>query len=444
LNSHGQNELREKSLLERDDQVIAKLQKLRFNPAVVVGGTGSTLVLEDGRELIDLSAGWGAAILGYGHPAIRDAMQKVAQSPAGVGLISVVSEPSVALAEKLLAITPGPGTRRVWIGHSASDANEAVIRALKAATGRGRFISFAGSWHGGTVGSMGVSGHPALDATSRSEGLHLLPYPNAYRDREGHAENIVSQFDVWAAQEGGDYAAIFIEPIQSDGGVHVPPPGFLQQIAEICRKHGILVVSDEAKVGLGRTGSLHAFAPDGWVPDIVVFGKGLGGGLPIGAAIGPAHVMDFASGFALQTLHGNPYATSAALAVLQTIEREDLTTRATAAGHALKAGFAALQQKHPCIGDVRGRGLSLGVEIVKDRHTKAPDKLKAIKIALRTYELGALFYYVSPDGNVLEFTPPLIISDSEIEAALKIINQAVLDVEANLIDDATAQGFAAW
>jgi 4-aminobutyrate aminotransferase len=444
LKRRGQIELGEKSLLERDVQVIAKLQKLRFNPAAVVGGTGSTLLLEDGRKLIDLSAGWGAAILGYGHPAIQDAMQKAAQSPAGVGLISVVSEPSVSLAEKLLALTPGHGERRVWIGHSASDANEAVIRVLRTATGRKKFISFAGSWHGGTVGSMGVSGHPALDAKSRSEGLHLLPYPNAYRDLEGHAEHIILQFEVWAEKNGCYHAAIFIEPIQSDGGVNVPPPGFLRQIAEICRKHGILVVSDEAKVGLGRTGSLHAFAQDSWLPDVVVFGKGLGGGLPIGAAIGPAHIMDFASSVALQTLHGNPYSTSAALAVLEAIELDNLTARAIDAGKALEVGLAVLKQKHACIGDVRGRGLVLGVEIVKDRHTKSPDKLKAIKIALRAYELGALFYYVAPDGNVLEFTPPLIISDGEIESALKIINQAILDVEANLIDDATAQGFAAW
>jgi 4-aminobutyrate aminotransferase len=432
------------SLLERDGQAIAKLQKLRFNPAVVVSGTGSTLLLEDGRTLIDLSAGWGAAILGYGHPAIKEAMQKAAENPAGVGLISVVSEPSVRLAEKLLALTPGHGDRRVWIGHSASDANEAVIRALKASTGREKFISFAGSWHGGTVGSMCVSGHPALDATSRSQGLHLLPYPNAYRDPEGYAEDIVSEFSVWAEQHGRNYAAFLIEPIQSDSGVNVPPPGFMKNIAEICREHGILTVSDEAKVGLARTGRLHAFAHDDWLPDIVVFGKGLGGGLPIGAAIGPAHIMDFASGFALQTLHGNPYSTSAALAVLETIEHENHAARATRAGNSFKAGFELLKQKHPCIGDVRGRGLAIGVEIVKDRHIKLPDKLKTIKIALRAYELGALFYYVAPDGNVLEFTPPLVISDRELASALEIIDQAMLYVEANLIDDATAQGFAAW
>jgi 4-aminobutyrate aminotransferase len=432
------------SLLQRDGQVIAKLQKLRFNPAAVVGGTGSTLLLEDGRKLIDLSAGWGAAILGYGHPAIKEAMQKAAENPAGVGLISVVSEPSVRLAEKLLALTPGRGDRRVWIGHSASDANEAVIRALKAATGREKFISFAGSWHGGTIGSMGVSGHPALGTTSRSEGLHLLPYPNAYRDPEAHAEIIITQFALWAEQNGQNYAAFFIEPIQSDGGIHVPPSGFLKAIAATCKQHGIITVSDEAKVGLARTGSLHAFAHDDWLPDIVVLGKGLGGGLPIGSAIGPARIMDFASGFALQTLHGNPYSTSAALAVLQTIESENLAAHAADAGNALKAGFEVLKQKHPCIGDVRGRGLAIGVEIVKDRQIKSPDKLKAIKIALRAYELGALFYYVAPDGNVLEFTPPLVISDGEIETALSIINQAIMDVEANLIDDATAQGFAAW
>jgi 4-aminobutyrate aminotransferase len=431
-------------LLERDNQAIAKLQKLRFNPAAVTGGSGSTLFLDDGRKLIDLSAGWGAAILGYGHPAIKDAMRSASENPAGAGLISLVSEPSVALAERLLALTPGHGERRVWIGHSASDANEAVIRALKAATGRDKFISFAGSWHGGTVGSMGVSGHPALDTSARSAGLHLVPYPNAYRDPQSHAERIVAQFEVWAEQEGRNHAAFFIEPIQSDGGVHVPPPGFLKQIAGICHRHGVLVVSDEAKVGLARTGSLHAFAHDDWVPDIVVLGKGLGGGLPIGAAIGPARIMDFTSGFALQTLHGNPYSTSAAQAVLNTIEQDNLAARAAQAGALLRDGFVALAQKHPCIGDVRGRGLTMGVEIVKDRHAKTPDKLKAIKIALRAFELGVLFYYVAPTGNVLEFTPPLIISDTEIDVALQVISQSIANVDSNFIDDETALRFAAW
>jgi 4-aminobutyrate aminotransferase len=169
-------------LLDRDNQSIARLQKLRFNKASVVGGSGARLILEDGCSVIDLSAGWGSAILGYGHPAIKRALAKTAESPAGTGLISLVSEPAVLLAERLLALTPAAGERRVWFGHSASDANEAMVRALKAATGRTMFISFAGSWHGGTVGSMGVSGHPALDAHARSEGLHLVPYPNAYRD----------------------------------------------------------------------------------------------------------------------------------------------------------------------------------------------------------------------------------------------------------------------
>jgi 4-aminobutyrate aminotransferase len=432
------------TLLARDGRAIAKLQKLRFNPAAVVGGSGSNLVQDDGRTILDLSAGWGAALLGYGHPSIKQAMERVAAHPAGVGLISVASEPAIALAEKLLALTPGRGERRVWIGHSASDANEAMIRALKAATGREKFVSFAGSWHGGSVGSMSVSGHPALDATSRSAGLHLLPYPNAYRDPEGKAGQIIAEFAKWADDVGQEYAAFFIEPIQSDGGVHVPPPGFMKQIAGICRKHGIYTVADEAKVGLARSGRLHAFSHDDWVPDIIVFGKGLGGGLPIGAAVGPAAIMDFASGFALQTLHGNPYSASAALAVLETVKSEDIAARVAQTGAVFQQGLAALQQKHACIGDVRGRGLSLGVEIVEDRHTKQAAKLKAIKIALRAYELGALFYYVSPDGNVLEFTPPLTISEDEIGRALSIIDQAIVDVEANFIDDETALGYAAW
>jgi 4-aminobutyrate aminotransferase len=432
------------SLLARDTASLSRLQKLRFNPAAVTGGRGSRLTLEDGREVIDFSAGWASSLLGYGHPTVAAALARVAANPAGSGLISVVSSPAVELAEALLALFPGDGDRRVWLGHSASDANETMVRALSAATGRKRFLTFAGSWHGGTMGAMAVSGHPALLADARSPGLGLVPYPDAYRDPANIADRTIEALKRQLSSEGQDFAAFFMEPIQSDGGIHVPPPGFLGALAALCRRHGILVVCDEAKVGLGRTGSFHAFTQDGFEPDILVLGKGLGGGLPIGAAIGPASVMDFASGFALQTLHGNPFCASAALAVLETIAQEGLVDRAHKAGARLRAGLEALALKHALIGDVRGRGLVLGVELVTDRLQKTPAKLATLRLVNRALALGVLLYYVGPHGNVLEFTPALTIADADIDGGLERLDQAFADIAAGMISDEEVADYAAW
>ena len=240
--------------------------------------------------------------------------------------------PAVELAEKLLSIVPERAAGRVWLGHSGSDANETVARAVIAASGRPRIISFRGAYHGGTTGSMAISGHPVQSGVAKAAGLTLIPYPNPYRDGGEEAaeasalDHLRSLFD--GPVPPGEVAALFLEPIQSDGGMIVPPPGFFKEVERLCRRHGILVVADEVKVGLGRSGMLHCFQHLGIEPDIVVFGKGLGGGLPVSAAVGPEAIMNHKAAFSFQTTHGNPVCASAALAVLATIERDDLAANA--------------------------------------------------------------------------------------------------------------------
>ena len=258
---------------------------------------------------------------------------------AAAGILSAASEPAVRLAEKLLSITPGGSDRRVWLGHSGSDANETVARAVTEATGRPRILAFSGAYHGGTVGSMAVSGHSAQAGVAKAAGLTLVPYPDPYRpfggDPTGGAvlAHVEELFATTCPPE--EVAAFFLEPIQADGGLIVPPPGFFAGLARLCARHGILTVCDEVKVGLARTGRLHAFEHEDFVPDIIVFGKGLGGGLPISAAVGPERIMNHRSAFSFQTLHGNPASASAALAVLETIEAEGLAGRAAEVGAVL-------------------------------------------------------------------------------------------------------------
>ena len=434
------------TLGERDDASIAGIQKLRFNPLAAHGGHGSYLTADDGRAILDLSASATAASLGYGHPAVIEAVTKAMADMAGASLLMYPNEPAAALAEALLETMPGDAERRVWYGHSGSDANDAASRVLEAATGRHRFISFIGSYHGGVAGSMSISGHTAMTHTLPRPGLVLLPYPDPYRPRFS-ADDVLDMLDYQFATTcpPEQVAAVFIEPIMSDGGLIVPPAGFLMALEERCRRHGILTVLDEVKVGLGRSGVLHAFSHEGLEPDMVVLGKGIGGGLPLSALIGPASIMDHRPAFAIQTTGGNPVCTAAGLAVLRTVLDEDLPSRAEQVGGALADGLRRLAERHEMIGDVRGRGLAIGVDLVEDRESRKPvPATTTAKVIVRAYELGASFIYVGLAANVLEITPPLTLSDAECEEGLAIIDRALGDVAAGLVPDEAVQAYMNW
>jgi 4-aminobutyrate aminotransferase len=434
------------ALYERDKATIATLQKLRFFPLAVAGGRGARVVEDDGRELIDLSGAWGAASLGYGHPAWVEAISRAAASPAGASVLSAANRPATGLAEKLLAAFPGSGDNKVWFGHSGSDANEAVFRAVTRATGRTGVIAFVGAYHGCTVGSMAFSGHSVQAGATKAEGLLLLPYPDPYRpyrdDPTGGA--ILDELRRRLEAAPDHFAAAFIEPIQSDGGLIVPPAGFFRAFAQICREFGVLVVCDEVKVGLGRSGRLHCFEHEDFTPDILTIGKGLGGGLPLSAAIGPSRILDCASAFAMQTLHGNPICASAGLAVLETIEREELIQAAESKGQRLRDGLQKLAARHSLIGDIRGRGLACGVELVTDSQCRSPASRATAKLVYRAYELGLVLYYVGMNSNVLEMTPPLTITDQDIDAALDILDETFDDVITGRVSDESLADFTGW
>ncbi|MGS1096570.1 aspartate aminotransferase family protein (plasmid) [Aquamicrobium terrae] len=434
------------SLRQRDAACIAEIGRLRFSPLSLVGGRGNRLIEEGGREVLDLSGSAGPAMLGYSHPAIVEAVEQSVRSMAGASLLLYPNEPAVSLAERLLALTPGTGERRVWFGHSGSDANDCALRVLAAATGRSRFISFIGSYHGNLSGSMGISGHTAMTHTLPRPGVLLLPYPDPYRPRFS-AEEVLSlldyQFETTCPPD--QVAAVFIEPLMSDGGLIVPSPGFLKALEARCRRHGIRIVVDEVKVGLARSGLLHCFQHEGLTPDLVVFGKALGGGLPLSAVVGPREIMDHAPAFALLTTAGNPVAAAAGNAALRTIETEGLVERSARIGKLFADGLRALGDRHEIIGDVRGRGLAIGVDLVEDRTTRAPvPATTTAKIIYRGYELGAAFTYVGLKANVLEFMPPLTLTEDEVAEGIAIVDRAMADVAAGKVSDADVASFMMW
>lgn len=434
-------------LYARERKSVSSMAHLRFFPQAVVGGSGAYLTADDGRRLLDFAASWGAASLGHSHPAVRAAVDRALSDQAGASYLSSANEGCVLLAEKLLSLVPERARGRVWFGHSGSDANETVARMVVAATGRPRILAFDGAYHGGTVGSMAVSGHPAQQGT-RAAGLTLVPYPNSYAAdtpqaaSEAALAHLDQLFETKIAPD--EIAAFFIEPIQSDGGMLVPPDGFFKAVEERCRRHGILIVSDEVKVGLGRSGRFNAFDHSGIAPDIVVFGKGLGGGLPISAVVGPEAIMNHAVAFSLQTVHGNPVCAAAALAVLETIERDRLAENAARTGRVLRDGLNALARRHALIGDVRGHGLALGVELVGDRAGRTPATRETALTVYRAFQLGLVLYYVGVRSNVLEFTPPLTLTESEAREGLAILDQALTDVAAGRVDEALLADFAGW
>jgi len=437
------------NLINRDEKVIAGIEKIRFSPIAPIGGDGCYIIEENGRRLLDFSGSWGAAGLGYSNSAITEAITQASKSMASVSLLSYASEPAISLAEELISIVPGDTSRKVWFGHSGSDANDMVVRLLEAATGRKKFITFYGAYHGGISGSIAVSGHSSQKHSPRREGVFYLSYPNTYRsDIDNNLpENILKKldklFDTTCPPK--EVAAVFIEPIQSDGGVIVPPSGFMKSLEKKCKEHGILIVVDEVKVGLGRSGLMHAFEYEDLTPDIITFGKSLGGGLPLSAVVGPSEIMDFAPAFSILTTSGNPVCVSAGITVLKTIQNENLISNANVIGNNLQEGLRQLANKHELIGDVRGRGLAIGVELVKNRNKdKKAAKLATAKIVYRAYELGLVIFYVGMESNVLELTPPLIMSQNESKLGLEILDQAFTDVSNGLVPDTAIEKYKGW
>lgn len=434
-------------LYARDSAALSSLQKLRFFPLAVARGEGCYLFEEDGRRLLDLSASWGAASLGHAHPALRAAVDQAMAAQAGASILSGTNAPAVHLAETLLRLTDGSTDRRVWLGHSGSDANETVARIVPAVTGRPRIMAFSGAYHGGTQGSMAVSGHTAQAGAVKDHGLTLVPYPDPFRpfegDKTGAALLGYIETLLQTTCPGSEVACFFMEPVQADGGLIVPPPDFLKKLAQICAHYGILTVCDEVKVGLARTGALHCFQHEDFTPDILVLGKGLGGGLPVSAVIGPAKIMDHATAFSMQTLHGNPICASAALAVLNVIETDALAQSAQRVGQCLMDQISELATDVPEIGEIRGRGLAIGVELVAPE-TGEPDADLTRKTVFRAWQLGAVFYYVGMNSNVLELTPPLTLTLEQAKSGAAILVQAIKDARVGRVSDADVQAFAGW
>lgn len=439
-------------LARRDGLAIADALKIRYTPFVLDRGEGARLSDADGRGYLDFGAAWALAGLGYSNERVRAAVAAQLDQTTFGGLVSSINRPAVELAERLIALVPGAWEKKVWFGLSGSDASEAAMRLLTRATGRHRLVSFVGSWHGTHDGTMGLSAHPSLTGVIGGANVVKAPYPDPYHPPFlGGSEHLTDQCLHYLEHylfrticDPADVAAVFVEAVQSDGGDVVPPPDFMPKLRALCDRHGILLAVDEIKVGLARTGRMFAYEHGGVEADLVLLGKSLGGGMPLSAVVARREVLDAASGAALFTASGNATGCAAGLAVLDEIERLDLVTQSEQNGRYLHDCLAQALGDIAIVGDVRGLGMIQGVELVTDRTTREPNQPAAAKAVYRAWELGLIVYYAGNWGNVLEITPPLILTRAEIDEGVAILRQALDDVLAGKVSDEAVAPFAGW
>lgn len=443
--------MKNQRLLERDQKFVADSLKIRFYPIAIKEGKGSMLVDYNGKEYLDISAGWAVANIGYGNKKMAQAIKEQYEQMSFASSVTLPDEPMVNLAEKLTQIVPGDFAKKVWFGMSGSDANDCIFKLIPFSKKRARMLSFMGAYHGQTMGSLSLSGHTAQARFVSGANVVKVPYPNPYRPPFGSAEHVSDQVIDYIENEvfttispADDTAGIIIEAIQSDGGVIIPPDDFLPKLRALCDRHGIYLIVDEVKVGLGRTGKWFVFEHSGIVADAVSIAKPLGGGLPISAVVARKEILDGEYALNLFTASGNSVSAKAALTNLTIIEQEISMDEVTEKGEYFKEQLLQLQAKHDIIGDVRGRGLVLGIELVEDPVTKQPAAEQTSAICYRAYELGLIVFYVGIHGNVIEITPPLIIKKEEIDRAVAILDQAFTDLKEGKINMAEVRKYAGW
>lgn len=439
-------------LVERDARLISDALKIRYTPMVVAAGEGAWLIDAAGRRYLDFSAGWALAGLGYSDERVRDAVARQMEQTTFGSLISAINLPALDLAEKLTSLVPGDFEKKAWFGLAGSDASEAAQRLLLRATGKRRMVSFIGGWHGTTEAAMGLSAHPSLGDAMGGGHVTKIPFPNPYRNPFGDGSGQVADqclnylenylFQTICPPE--QVAAVYVEAVQADSGDVVPPPDFLPKLRALCDRHGILLVLDEIKVGLGRTGRMFGFEHGDIEADLVLLGKSLGGGLPLSAIVGRSEILDAGTGIALFTAVGNATSCAAGLAVVNAVEEDGLVERSAENGRHLHDCLQAALGGSTIVGDVRGLGMIQGVELVTDKASKTPNQAAAAKVVYRAWELGLILFYAGNWGNVLEITPPLIVSREEIEQGVAILAQAIDDVAAGRVSDESVAAFAGW
>jgi 4-aminobutyrate aminotransferase len=428
-----------KAIIGRDKTVVSP-SYTRGYPLVIASGTGSAVEDVDGNVFLDCAAGIAVNSTGHSHPDVVKAITEQAQKFLHMSGTDFYYEPQVRLAEELASITPIRGGVRSFFGNSGTEAIEACLKLSKYSTGRQNIIAFFGAFHGRTMGSLSLTASKAIQRRGFGPmlpGVYHAPFPDRYRaplgaDAESCAEMCVDfiEHQLFTHLVSPDeVAAIVVEPIQGEGGYIVAPDEFLQRLRELTTKHGMLLVADEVQSGMGRSGKMFAIEFTGVEPDMMAIAKGIASGLPLGVAVARAGVMAWPPGSHASTFGGNPVSCAAALATIALLKDHLVANAATVGAH-LMAGLRALADKHPLIGDVRGRGLMIGVELVRDRQTKERATSERDAVVSAAFAKGLLV--LGAGKNAVRFSPPLVLTRTEADTAIRIFDEALTEVETTI------------
>ena len=425
-----------KALIERDGRVVSP-SYTRGYPLVIDHGSGATVEDVDGNVFLDCAAGIAVNSTGHSHPDVVKAITDQAGRFLHMSGTDFYYESQVRLAEEIAGIVPIEGGVKSFFGNSGTEAIEAAIKLARFATGRPNILAFLGGFHGRTMGALAVTASKPVQRRGFGPlmaGVYHAPYADCYRCPVGLKpetcaaeclDYIEHQLFVHLLSPD-EVAAILVEPIQGEGGYIVAPDQFLQRLRELTRRQGILLVVDEVQSGMGRTGKMFAIEHARVEPDIVAIAKGVASGMPLGITAARANLMTWPPGSNASTFGGNPVSCAAALVTIRLL-KDQLIANAAAVGAHLMAGLTALRDKHPLIGDVRGRGLMVGVELVRNRDTKerATDERNAVVTA--AFRRGLLL--LGAGKNSIRFSPPLVLTRDEADTAIGLFDQALTEVE---------------
>jgi len=428
-----------KRILAGDEKYISP-SYTRSYPLVAKQGRGIIVTDVDGNEFFDFSAGIAVTSTGHCHPEVVAAIQKQAAELIHMSGTDFYYESLVTLAERLSKIAPMPGPHKFYYGNSGAEAVECALKLARYHTKRQNVIAFFGAFHGRTMAALSLTGSKPQQKRRFGPmlpGVTHVRYPDVYRGCEGGAQD-AEAFALGCARFLEDklfktilppeeVAAIFIEPVQGEGGYVVAPTIFMQELRRICDRHGILLVADEVQSGAGRTGKWWAIEHTGVHPDIVCMAKGIASGMPLGITMSKAEIMDWVPGSHASTFGGNPVCIAAAMATLDVIENEGLMRNATEVGNHMLKRMSNWPAKHAMVGDVRGRGLMIGVELVKDQKTKEHAAAERDRIVELAFERGVLFLGCGP--STVRIAPPLVVTKEEADVAIEVLEECISVVE---------------
>jgi 4-aminobutyrate aminotransferase len=422
-------------VIERDQKALSP-SYTRGYPLVIARGEGAMVVDVDGNRFLDMNAGIAVVATGHAHPRVVEAVKTQAEKFLHMSGTDFYYENMVDLGEKLAALAPGPDPKRVYFGNSGAEAIEAALKMARYHTGRDKFVAFLGGFHGRTMGALALTGSKSVQKKGFApmlSGVTHIPYAYCYRCAYGKQPETCAVECVQVLEQqlfktilpAEEVAAVFVEPVQGEGGYVAPPKKFFDELRAVCDRHGILLVADEVQCGMGRTGRMFASEHYGLEPDIVTLAKGIASGMPLSATVAKARYMQWTPGAHASTFGGNPVSVAASLATIELLE-ESLVAHAAELGAHMKERMQQWVSRFPIVGEVRGMGLMLGFELVKDQQSRERAPEVRNRIEELAFERGVLV--LGAGQNSIRLSPPLVLSRDQADFALDTLEECIAQV----------------